>query len=189
MFLLTRPSPDLIRDFLTSLQHSAFSYPEGGATNTAVPVGYICDHNRIVLGQGDATWEKAVAAILGWTMFDLGWTEIFPQNSPLTPGTNVAVLIRHLGFFSLNASRIVYVIDEPNRFGFAYGTLHEHAEMGEERFLVERDKSGGICYDLLAFSRPRHALAKIGYPMARRLQKRFAADSKKRMMRAVVEEP
>jgi uncharacterized protein (UPF0548 family) len=93
----------------------------------------------------------------------------------------VAILARSLGLWWLNACRIVYVVDEPGpvqRFGFAYGTLPEHAESGEERLTVERhEEDSAVWYDILAFSRPRHMLARLGYPWARRVQKRFARDS------------
>jgi uncharacterized protein (UPF0548 family) len=72
------------------------------------------------------------------------------------------------------------------RFGFAYGTLPGHAESGEERFTVEwHEADGAVWYDILAFSRPRRLLARLGYPLARRLQKRFARDSAAAMRRAV----
>jgi uncharacterized protein (UPF0548 family) len=74
------------------------------------------------------------------------------------------------------------------KFGFAYGTLAEHAERGEERFLVEwHQDDDTVWYDLLAFSKPG-PMARVGYPLARRLQKRFARDSKEAMKRAVVSE-
>jgi uncharacterized protein (UPF0548 family) len=102
--------------------------------------------------------------------------------------------MRHFGFFSLNACRIVYVVDEKGsnggicRFGFAYGTLPEHAESGEERFTVEwNHASEEVWYDIFAFSRPRHALPRIGYPLARSLQRKFAAGSKQAMRKAVGE--
>ena len=59
---------------------------------------------------------------------------------PISVGTDVAVLISHLGFWSLNAARIVYIVDEHGpreKYGFAYGTLPEHGESGEERFTVD----------------------------------------------------
>ncbi|GAA4732513.1 hypothetical protein GCM10023350_14890 [Nocardioides endophyticus] len=34
--------------------------------------------------------------------------------------------------------RVVYVVDEPERAGFAYGTLPGHPETGEELFLLSR---------------------------------------------------
>ena len=71
------------------------------------------------------------------------------------------------------------------RFGFAYGTLAEHAESGEERFTVEWDDQDNVGYDILTFSRPRHPLARLGYPLSRSLQKKFARDSKAAMLQAV----
>jgi uncharacterized protein (UPF0548 family) len=77
------------------------------------------------------------------------------------------------------------VIDEPERFGFAYGTLSQHAEGGEERFTVEYHRqSDEVWYDIYAFSRPGHFLVRLGYPYARYLQKRFAVTSKAAMLRA-----
>ena len=109
-------------------------------------------------------------------------------SAPILVGTNVAVSVRHLGFYSLNACRIVYIVDEPGpmrRFGFAYGTLAEHAESGEERFTVEWDDQDNVGYDIFAFSRPRHPLARLGYPLSRSLQKKFARASKAAMLQAV----
>jgi uncharacterized protein (UPF0548 family) len=89
----------------------------------------------------------------------------------------------------MNASRIVYVVDEAGpmtRFGFAYGTLPDHVETGEERFLIEWDRADNrVRYDILAFSRPRHVLARLGNPMMRRMQKKFGRDSVAAMLRAV----
>lgn len=122
-------------------------------------------------------------------MFDLGWVRLLWPDAPIEAGTTVAVLARHYGFWSLNASRIVYMIDEDDqirRYGFAYGTLADHGECGEERFSVEwRLEDDSVWYDLFAFSRPAHLLSKVGYPLARTLQKRFARDSKRAMYDAV----
>jgi Domain of unknown function (DUF1990) len=73
------------------------------------------------------------------------------------------------------------------KFGFAYGTLLEDEEQGEERFTVEFHSSNqSVWYDLYAFSRPNF-MARLGYPLARTLQKRFARDSKTAMPRAVAD--
>ncbi len=72
------------------------------------------------------------------------------------------------------------------RYGFAYGTLPDHAETGEERFLVEWDRaSGEVWYDILAFSRPHLLLTRLGYPYVRRVQKRFGRESAAAMLKAV----
>jgi uncharacterized protein (UPF0548 family) len=112
-------------------------------------------------------------------------------ETPIQSGQVVAVIARLLGLWWLNACRIVYVVDEQGpvqRSGFAYGTLPEHAESGEERFTVEwHEADDAVWYDILAFSRPHQLLARLGYPFARRLQKRFARDSAAAMQRPVVE--
>lgn len=145
------------------------------------------DQNRICLGQGEQVFQRAVRAIREWKMFDLGWVELCWPGAPIAEGTSVAVLVRHFGFWSLNAARIVYVVQESppvRRYGFAYGTLADHAERGEERFTVEWRPDDSVWYDLLAFSRPKHFLAQIAYPLSRGLQRRFALDSMQSMLRS-----
>ena len=79
-------------------------------------------------------------------------------------------------------------MEEEDKFGFTYGTLPDHAESGEERFLAEWDRATGwVWYDILAFSRPRHLLTRLGYPWTRGVQRRFARDSAAAMVRAVGE--
>lgn len=88
----------------------------------------------------------------------------------------------------MNACRIVYVIEEHRsspRYGFAYGTLPDHGEIGEERFTVEFNPDDQtVRYDLYTLSRPS-TLVRLAYPFIRALQKRFARDSKTAMQKAV----
>lgn len=189
MFLRHEPSAEAVRNFITSQQGLAFTYPEVGATESQPPAGYRVDHNRIKLGDGENTFQRAVAALRNWRQFDLGWIKVLTDEQPIAVGTTVAVLAQLFAVWSLNAARIVYVIDdrteETERFGFAYGTLPDHVERGEERFLVERLEDGSVWYDLYAFSRPQHPLARLGFPFTRMLQKRFARESLAAMKRSV----
>lgn len=181
MFLLRQPSPEAIRRFIASHRESPFSYPEVGATADELPAGYIVDRNRIKLGTGEEAFQRATAALENWEQFDLGWVRIVPPETPIQVGAVVAILTRHFGFWSLNACRVVYLInvDSPLKmFGFAYGTLSSHVERGEERFTIEwHATDDSVWYDILAFSRPNQFLVRLGFPLARRLQKRFARDS------------
>lgn len=189
MLLLSHPSDDHIKRFLVAARKSHHTYSEVGSTSGLIPPLYTTDHDRVQLGSGLSAWTKAVAAIKNWEMFSLGWVRMYWPSTPMVSGENIAVLASYLGCHWLNACRIVYMVDEDGpvkRYGFAYGTLEDHAESGEERFLVEWNRHNDeVWYDLLAFSRPNQFLARIGYPFARRLQKRFAADSKAAMVRAV----
>ncbi len=191
MFTLTTPSDSDIRRFISKQKDSGFSYPDVGASATTAPAGYNLDHNRVQLGRGEVTWQRAVEAIRAWRMFSMPWVSLHWPSAPIQVGTDVAVSVHHFGFYSLNACRIVYVVNEEGpieRFGFAYGTLGEHAESGEERFTVEwnRDEDK-VWYDILAFSRPRQMLARLGYPVSRSLQKKFANGSKLAMLQSVTE--
>jgi uncharacterized protein (UPF0548 family) len=188
MFQLSRPNEESIARFLRSRESDQFSYPEVGATrDAAAPSGYNVDHNGQFLGTGDGIFEKAKQAIRQWKTFDFPWVRLCYPDTPIEVGRTLAVAIEHFGFYSLNATRIVYTLDEPARFGFAYGTLSEHGEIGEERFSVEYSPSGEVWYDLYAFSRPGSVLPRLGYPFARYLQKRFAKDSKTAMLAAMQE--
>jgi uncharacterized protein (UPF0548 family) len=186
MLLLQKPSDLQIRAFVVAQQQSSFAYsPLEITRDSAASSDYTVDHNRVQLGSGSQCFDAAVRAIQQWKMFDLGWVQLFFDNTPIERGSTVAVVVKHLGFWSMNACRIVYVVEEQLRYGFAYGTLAEHAERGEERFLVEWDHlDDSVWYDILAFSKPG-PMARLGYPYTRRLQKRFAQDSKKTMQRAV----
>jgi uncharacterized protein (UPF0548 family) len=189
MFLLTQPDSKTVAKFITDAKTYNLSYKEVGATTKfEAPADFNIDHNRIRIGNGWIDFDRAKAAIRTWKMFDLGWVKLIDDKTPIEVGQTVAILVRHFGFYSLNAARIVYVINETQRFGFAYGTLTEHGEIGEERFSVEFDgETGEVWYDLYAFSRPALFLAKIGYPLSRYLQKSFALDSKQAMYDAVSE--
>ena len=191
MFLFDEPSPQRIARFLYAQRGAPFSYDEVGATREGAkqPPGYAVDHNRARLGRGRDAFERAVAALYAWKMFEIGWARLVPEGAPAEVGTTVAVLARHYGFHSLNPCRISYTIEEDEgvvvRRGFAYGTLPDHGERGEERFRVEwRREDDSVFYDLYALSRPNHLIARLGYPLARRLQRRFARDSLQAMVRA-----
>lgn len=181
MFMIREPGAAEVARFIASQRDLPFTYAEVGATNATPPAGYNLDHNRIQLGHGEATFRAAVEALKLWRHFELGWVAIVPRGVRVEAGATVAVKARAFGTWSLSAARVVYVIDESRRFGFAYGTLPDHVEKGEERFLVEWREDDSVWYDIFAFSRPQHPLVKLSAPLARRLQKQFARASLNRM--------
>jgi len=186
MFLTHRPSPPEIKRFLDTSQSLLFSYEQIGIAKKS-PLGFKIDEVSSVIGHGEPTFARAKQALMNWEHFDLGWVELHPQNAPVEVGTVIAVLVRHLGFWSLNGCRIVYLIDEDETtYGFAYGTLTNHAESGEEIFEVRFDPaSQKVTYRIRAVSKARAAAARIGYPFTRVLQDRFRRDSIGAMRRAL----
>jgi uncharacterized protein (UPF0548 family) len=192
VLLLREPSESHVRHFLAEQRALPFSYPEVGASRRGAPPGYPINHARRKLGVGSAIFTRAVDAVTRWQMYAIRWTRLLWPDTPIAEGATVGILVRHFGFWSLNACRIVYRVDEDGairRYGFAFGTLPGHTETGEERFTVEwRQSDDSVWYELFAFARPRHALAKAGYPLTRFVQKRFAADSQRAMLAAVSRE-
>ena len=68
----------------------------------------------------------------------------------------------------------MYVIDEPGRRGFAYGTLSGHPESGEEAFIVDVDEAAEVWFTVRAFTRPSTLLARISGPFGRGAQRLMA---------------
>lgn len=189
MWSLRTPSLADLWAYHSAKEKQAFSYrPTGVTTGDGSIEGFDRDRYRVKIGQGENAFQTAREALRKWGQFPPAWTIIHPAGAPLQAGVSVVLVLRLFGLWWWNAARIVYTIDETQpvrRFGFAYGTLLSHVERGEERFTVEIDERGTVFYEILAISRPRLWLARLGYPIVRRLQRKFVRDSQKSMQEAV----
>jgi uncharacterized protein (UPF0548 family) len=190
MFQLRKPSERQLRQIMDEYQDAQPSYAEVGNTQGELPEGYQVDHNRVQLGVGRDAFERAKQAFLNWQMFRLSWLEPCWPEQPVKEGVLVGTLTRVFGLWTVNVCRVIYAVEQSGaveKVGFAYATLPGHAECGEERFTVEwhRDDDS-VWYDILAFSKPGNLLTRLGYPIARRLQRRFAVDSMQAMTKAVL---
>ena len=188
MYHFRKPGDDRIAEFIESQARQDFTYPSVGATKIGeAPSGFVVDHNHICLGSGRATFEAAKRALSEWRHYQFDWIELHRPVGTLTADQTVGVLARAMGLWVLNACRIVYVDDNElvRIFSYAYGTLPEHAESGEERFQVEWHDDDSVWYDIFAFSRPNQFQARLGYPYVRLKQRQFARDSMAAMKSAV----
>lgn len=187
-FSVLKPKTPRIRRFVGEQRTLPFTYESVGATRNlgrsmseAVQGDYNVDSSQCLLGRGHAGFTSATNAMRRWQMFETGWVELCWPDTRICEGSAVAVLARVARGWVLNASRIVYVLEESGdieRFGFAYGTLPGHAVCGEERFLVEWDRrSDAVTFEITAMSRPNHLLSWLSYPMVRALQARFRRDA------------
>lgn len=187
MFLMRRPTVAEVHRFLDHSRELPLSYGPTGIVRRTSNITRL-DEQVVVIGHGDVDFERACTALVTWKHFDMGWVEIFPTQAAVEAGTVVAVLIRHLGFWSLNGARVLYRVGATEgeaAFGFAYGTLTNHAESGEELFEVFVDRqSGDVIYRIRAVSWPQSAVAWISQPIVRLLQARFRRDSAAAMKRA-----
>jgi uncharacterized protein (UPF0548 family) len=151
------------------------------------PRGFAHDLSRSNIGRGPRAFAAAREAFERWEQFDLGWVRIANPVPKVLPGELVAVEACTACLWSMNLNRIVEIVDSPTRFGFMYTTTTLHVEEGQERFVVQFDPdSQSVLYLTEAISRPRHILARLGYPFSRAMQHRFARDSHARMKRLLL---
>ena len=191
MFRLTRANKQEREKLLAFALEARLSSPrlltlENGPLGTP-PRGFVHDLSSRQIGQGRRAFVAAREAIQGWKQFDLGWVQIANPFPKIIPGELVAVEAYTACLWSISFNRIVEIVDSPTRFGFMYTTTAFHVEEGQERFVIEFDtESQSVLYLIEAISRPRHILARIGYPFSRAMQHRFARDSHARMRRCVL---
>jgi len=184
MIRLQKPSSAEITHLLASWQDQPLSYAHRGGVESPPEKGFIVDEHRVCLGQGAETFVTACHALDGWRMFPT-WAEVSRlRERQQVPGDLVAMVTRICGLWWVNPCRVLRRCDAPGRHGFVYGTLPEHTECGEEMFAVEMNEDGRVWYVIRAFSRPRHPLAWLGFPLARWWQCRFVRDSQQRMKEA-----
>jgi len=189
MIRLSEPLTADIRDFLNNNALTEFSYRDLGCTRGRNVAGFNTDRLRIEVGTGEETLEKAKRSLRDWRQFSTAWVRLCWPYKKLAPGTVVAVVAHHYALVSVNAARIVYVIDEPTRFGFAFGTLTRHVVRGEMAFLVYLEESGKVFYEVTSISRPAHWLSWVFYPLGRQLQTRFMRDSLHALLASLLNQP
>jgi uncharacterized protein (UPF0548 family) len=157
-----------------------------GLTVSKLPRGFAHDVSLSEIGRGEDAFARARLALEQWAEFDLGWVRVANPKASVREGELVVVEARTAGLWSLNLSRITETVDTPERFGFLYVTTVRHVEEGQERFVIELDRSSGrVLYLIEAVSRPRHVLARLGWLFGRAMQSRFRLESHARMRRAV----
>jgi uncharacterized protein (UPF0548 family) len=139
---------------LDDLRDKRFNYDVVGSTQYAeTPPGYHRLEYRARIGTGDEVFRRAGEAVMTWRAHAAAGIRVIATDTPLVIGTNS---LGRLGVGSVGLPvpcRVVWVVDEPDRIGFAYGTLEGHPQAGEESLVVTRE-ADGIYYTILAYSRP-----------------------------------
>ncbi|MGV8969826.1 MAG: DUF1990 family protein [Microbacteriaceae bacterium] len=131
--------------------------PREVTESTYIPVGF--DREGVPVEPALSTFTETIYGPDG---------EAFVQ-----PG-DTAILGVPFGPFRVRAPvRVVYLVDEPNRKGFAYGTLLGHPENGEESFVVEKRDDESVWLIITAFSRPASVWWWTVYPVLRLTQEVF----------------
>jgi len=153
---------------LSDLAGRPFTYAEVGATAGHLPAGYHHVRLSAPIGTGRSRFEQAAAAVMRYGMLRGAGLRVAATTEVAEVGTEV---LGKLGPFAAPC-RVVYVVDEPNRRGFAYGSLPGHAVSGEEMFGVRYDPADeSVHAEVVAFSRPATWWSRVGAPVASLIQR------------------
>lgn len=171
MFRIGRVSEEALAVIAAAAESSTVTYDGIGASLTdQFPSGYRHDRHEIRLPQRPDVFAIAVLGLQQWAAH-VGAGMIVAPSSPPEEGATVGVAARVGALTAVAVCRVISVVDEPHRYGFAYGTLHGHPERGEEAFVVEQSGVDAV-FKIAAFSRPAELLARAGGPVTRAIQLR-----------------
>lgn len=153
---------------LSDLSGLPLTYSEVGATAGPMPAGYHHVRESAVIGTGRARFDEAADAVMRWGMLRGAGLRVRPTTEVAAVASEVIV-----GMGPVRVPcRVVYVVDEPDRRGFAYGTLPGHAESGEELFAVRFDPATDQVYaEVAAFSRHGTWWSRLAGPVTSLLQR------------------
>jgi uncharacterized protein (UPF0548 family) len=156
---------------LAGLAGAPFTYREVGATAGPLPDGYAHVSRRVRLGEGVAAFERVAGGLLSWQVQRGAGLSVVASSPVAEPGAVVVVTLGRGPLCAVAPCRVVYVVNETRRRGFAYGTLPGHPEAGEEAFVVTHEPDGTVTFAIDAFSRPSSRLARLGRPVASWVQR------------------
>jgi uncharacterized protein (UPF0548 family) len=144
--------------------------PVDAASGAQAPPGYRHLSRTAALGYGRQCFDVASAAVMRWEMHSRAGITVVAGSALVKTG-GVAILRLGLGPVAVTAPvRVVDVIAEPSRRGFAYGTLEGHPESGEESFVVALHDDESVTLTISAFSRPASLLARASEPIGALVQ-------------------
>lgn len=171
MLLFRAPSDQRLREILDAVRAEPFPYPSvGGTAQDECPAGFRPDHLATDLGpDSEGRFQRARLAVQEWRPQRGAGIRVFPGEPVADAAAFVLVLPLPVAGCAVAPGRVVYVVDEADRSGFAYGTLSGHIERGEEAFMVRRD-AGRVRFEVTAFSRVVDPLARLGGPVTRAVQ-------------------
>lgn len=156
---------DSIERLRRTAESGELTYEEVGATlRGAMPAGY--DHVTVsgVVGRGADAFARARTGLSQWQTHTMRGVRVRPRGAPVVVGTTVVTALGVRAVAVAAPCRVVVVVDDPQRFGFAYGTLPGHPETGEESFVATVDPDGTVRLHVRAFSKPAGRLRRATGP-------------------------
>lgn len=160
------------------MRRFSFDFLPGTVLTAATPRGYRRRHREAVIGTDDR-FASATEDVLEWAVQRRSGIRALSDSGDDAPraaeGLDGVVVIPLLRGTVAAPFRVTAIVREPDRVGFAYGTLPGHPEVGEEAFLVRRDGTETV-FELRALSRPAFPYslaAPVGALLQRRVTERY----------------
>jgi uncharacterized protein (UPF0548 family) len=173
MKIAWRPDPSSLGSLIPRYASREFSYIEVGATQERqLPLGYHHVTRQVEIGKGLADFDNAADALMRWAMHRRAGLVVAASSEHASAGVTTVMAFGTRLAGMVIPCRVVWAVDEPDRRGFAYGTLPGHPESGEEAFVVEQTR-GMVTMSIRAFSRPGSALVRAAGPLGRAIQGRM----------------
>jgi uncharacterized protein (UPF0548 family) len=156
---------------MTALADRPLSYAPAGATRPgeerwAPPAGFRTYERTQVLGSGEPLWSAASAAVLEWGIKTRSGFTVDPAGTRVRLGANFWLVARSGPLAVHEPVRVVAVVEQPDRCGFAYGTLEGHPVSGEEAFVVHRTGDGEVALTLRSLTRAPRGRWRLAFPAA-----------------------
>ncbi|HEX7105666.1 MAG TPA: DUF1990 domain-containing protein [Acidothermaceae bacterium] len=149
-----------------------FNYADVGASREqTVPTGCDSIAESAVVGAGLAQFTLLAEGIRNWQIHRHADLQIVADH-PAREGVNVAIGQRLGPATVVLSCRVVWTLDEPDRNGFAYGSLVGHPEAGEEAFVAELEPDGAVRFRVYGFTAPGTVATAAARPLTRALARR-----------------
>jgi uncharacterized protein (UPF0548 family) len=119
----------------------------------------------VSLGAGDQCWAQCREDVLQWVVKTRSGFRVTGGPARVEVGQDYELVFRVGPAAVREPVRVVAVVDEPNRSGFAYGTRPGHPVSGEEAFVVHRDAAGTVYLTLRSLTLPARGWRALGFPV------------------------
>ncbi len=168
-----RPSDTVLDHMVQAAAAAELTYDFVGSTLASEAWPQRTPHqDEIALGRGAAAFDAAVVGLREWVCQQGIGAKVHPADAPLEVGSNLLVVLAAGPFSIIVPDRVVAVVDEPRRFGFAYGTLDGHQERGEESFLIEHLDDDSVRATIRVDAVAATLVARLAAPAVRVIQRR-----------------
>lgn len=133
------------------------------------PSGFRVHEQTNRVGRGREEWDVASSDLMDWAVKIRSGFAVEPAaggSRRVALGADY-LLIASVGPVPVREPvRIVRVVEQRNRIGYAYGTLEGHPVAGEEAFILSRAADGGIWFTVRSLTRASRGSWRLAFPLA-----------------------